>query len=133
VSARITGDDPNQVADAYLPSLVPIVIAYSIAHYFSLFVYEQYNVVALASDPFGRGWDAFGTIDVVPNYRLLSTSLIAWVQAGAIVLGHVSGVVAAHDRAVERHPSKLAGRSQWPLVAAMVLYTVGALGLLLGA
>ena len=134
VSARITGDDPTEVADAYLPSLVPIVIAYAIAHYFSLFVYESYNVVALASDPFGRGWDLFGTIDVVPNYRLLSTSTIAWVQAGAIVVGHVSGVVAAHDRAVERHRSaKLAGRSQWPLVAAMVLYTVGGLGLLLGA
>jgi hypothetical protein len=134
LSARITGDDPDEVADAYLPSLVPIVIAYAIAHYFSLFVYESYNVVALASDPFGRGWDVFGTIDVVPNYRLLSTTTIAWVQAAAIVVGHVSGVVAAHDRAVERHASaKLATRSQWPLVAAMVLYTVGGLGLLLGA
>ena len=134
LSARITGDDQREVADAYLPSLVPIVIAYAIAHYFSLFVYESYNVVALASDPFGRGSDYFGTIDVVPNYRLLSTSTIAWVQAAAIVVGHVSGVVAAHDRAVERHRSaKLATRSQWPLVAAMVLYTVGGLGLLLGA
>jgi hypothetical protein len=134
LSARITGDDPGEVADAYLPSLVPIVIAYAIAHYFSLFVYETYDVVALASDPFGRGWDLFGTIDVEINYQLLSTTTIAWVQAAAIVIGHVSGVVAAHDRAVERHRApKLAGRSQWPLVGAMVLYTVGGLGLLLGA
>ena len=134
VSARITGDDPDEVADAYVPSLLPIVIAYAIAHYFSLLVYESYTVVALASDPFGRGWDVFGTKDVEINFRVLTTAKIAWVQAGAIVLGHVSGVVAAHDRAVERHRSaKVAGRSQWPLVAAMVLYTVVGLGLLLGA
>ena len=134
LSARITGNDPPEVADAYLPSLIPIVVAYAIAHYFSLFVYESFNVVALASDPFGRGWNVFGTIHVEIDYTVLSTSQIAWVQAGAIVVGHVSGVIAAHDRAVERHRSaKVAGRSQWPLVAAMVLYTVGGLGLLLGA
>lgn len=133
-SARITGDDPAEVADAYVASLVPIVLAYAIAHYFSLFVYEMYNVVALASDPYGKGWDLFGTIDVYPDYRDLSTSLIAWVQAGAIVAGHVAGVATAHDRAVERHPAgRLATRSQWPLVAAMVGYTVAGLGLLLGA
>jgi hypothetical protein len=133
-SARITGDDPVEVDDAYVPSLVPIVVAYSVAHYFSLFVYESYNVVALSSDPFGRGWDLFGTIDVTPDYRMLSTTLIAWVQAAAIVVGHVAGVVAAHDRAVERHRNaRVASRSQWPLVAAMVAYTVVGLLLLLTA
>jgi hypothetical protein len=50
------------------------------------------------------------------------------------VVGHVAGVTAAHDRAVERHRDvKVATRSQWPLIAAMVLYTVGGLLLLLGA
>jgi hypothetical protein len=94
----------------------------------------MYTVVALASDPFGKGWDLFGTIDLSPNYRLLSTSLIAWVQAGAIVVGHVTGVVVAHDKAVERHKDvRVATRSQWPLIAAMVAYTVAGLGLLLGA
>ncbi len=133
-SARITDDDPAEVDDAYVASLVPIVLAYSIAHYFSLLVYETYNVVALASDPFGRGWDLFGTIDVIPNYRLLSPDLIAWVQAAAIVVGHVAGVVVAHDRAVERHRSpSVASRSQYPLVGAMVGYTVAGLLLLLTA
>jgi hypothetical protein len=133
-SARATDDDPAVVDDAYVPSLVPIVLAYSVAHYFSLLVYESYNVVALSSDSFGRGWDLFGTIDVVPDYTLLSTTTIAWVQAAAIVVGHVSGVVVAHDRAVERHRSaRVAGRSQRPLVGAMVVYTVAGLLLLLTA
>ena len=56
---------------------------------------------------------------------------IAYVQAGAIVIGHVLGVVAAHDRAVERHPPALATRAQYPLLGVMVLYTVGGLLLLL--
>ncbi|MGQ0431891.1 MAG: hypothetical protein ACT452_05740 [Microthrixaceae bacterium] len=134
VSARATDDDPFTVANAYVPSLIPIVLAYAIAHYFSLVFYESYNVVALASDPFGRGWDLFGTIDVAPDYRLLSTTLIAWVQAGAIVAGHLAGVLAAHDRSLERHPdSREASRSQRPLIAAMVVYTVAGLSLLLGA
>lgn len=134
LSARITGDDPTEVANAHVPSLIPIVLAYAIAHYFSLFFYETYNVIALSSDPFGRGWDLFGTIDVFPDYRLLSTSLIASVQAAAIVVGHVAGVVAAHDRAVERHSTAAeASRSQYPLIGAMIVYTVVGLSLLLGA
>lgn len=134
VSARLTDRRADQVANAYVASLIPIVVAYSVAHYFSLFVYESYNVVALASDPFGRGWDLFGTIDVAPDYRMLSTTLIAWVQAGAIVIGHIAGVVAAHDRSLEQHDdTREASRSQYPLIAAMVIYTVVGLSLLLGA
>lgn len=133
-SARISGDDPFEVADAYVLSLVPIVLGYAVAHYFSLLVFDTYNVVALASDPFARGWDLFGTIDVQPNYRLLSITTIAWVQAVAIVSGHVAGVVVAHDRAVERHAAaRTASRTQRPLVAAMVAYTVAGLLLLLTA
>lgn len=133
-SARTTGDDPDEVGDAYVTSLVPIVLAYAVAHYFSTFVFESYNVVALASDPFGRGWNAFGTDDVVPDYTALSPATIAWVQAAAIVVGHVAGVVVAHDRAVSRHQSvRLANRSQHPLVAAMIASTVIGLLLLLTA
>lgn len=58
---------------------------------------------------------------------------IAFVQAGAIVVGHVAGVVVAHDRAVELFRLQDAVRSQYPILAAMVLYTVGGLTLLLGA
>ena len=45
----------------------------------------------------------------------------------------VAGVVVAHDRAVARFSGPLVTRTQYPLLAAMVLYTVGGLALLLGA
>ena len=132
VVARITDEDPNTVATAFIASLVPIAFAYAVAHYFSLLVFDGQNLIALASDPFGRGWDLFGTIDQTVNYRLVSVRTIALVQAGAIVVGHVSGVLVAHDRAVERYRPNLAVRSQYPLLAVMIAYTVGGLAILLG-
>jgi hypothetical protein len=44
--------------------------------------------------------DLFGTYDNAIDYTRLTPGLIANVQVGAIVLGHVLGVVLAHDRAV---------------------------------
>lgn len=85
-------------------SLVPLLLAYSIAHYFSLLVFEGQDFVALLSDPFGNGWDLFGTADFTINFRLISTQTIAWVQSIAIVLGHIGGVIVAHDRALELFP-----------------------------
>ena len=66
------------------------------------------------------------------DYLVVSTRLIAWVQVGAIVVGHVLAVLASHDRALERHAPNVALRSQYPLVAVMVLFTVGGLYLLSG-
>lgn len=133
VAARIADRDSETLVESFVHSLVPIAFAYAIAHYFSALVFTGQQVFILASDPLGRGWDLFGTADWLINYRVVSTTTIAWVQAGAIVVGHVSGVLVAHDRAVALFPPALASRSQYPLLAAMVLYTVGGLALLLGA
>ncbi len=58
--------------------------------------------------------------------------MISLVQAGAIVFGHVAGVVIAHDRGLTLFDRRLATRSQYPLLAVMVLFTIGGLFLLLG-
>jgi hypothetical protein len=130
VMARLTGEDADELSAAYVPSLVPIAVGYIVAHYFSLLVFEGQTAIALASDPFGRGWDLFGTAGREVDYLLVSTDTIAWVQVAAVVVGHVAGVVVAHDRAVARH-GRAASRSQYPLLAVMVAYTVGGLALLL--
>ena len=133
VTARLQDGDSEQLAAAFVHSLVPIALAYAVAHYFSLLVFEGQGALALASDPFGRGWDLFGTADRPIDYRAVSTTTIAYVQVGAIVVGHIAGVVVAHDRALALFPGRAATRSQYPLLAAMVLFTVGGLTLLLGA
>lgn len=65
-------------------------------------------------------------------FSIVSSSVIAWVQVGAIIAGHVGGVILAHDRAVALVPVRRA-TAQYPLLAAMVAFTVGGLVLLLGS
>jgi len=64
-TARLTQahDTPAQLSLAFAHSLVPIAFAYSVAHYFSLLVLEGQGIISLISDPFGFGWDLFGTAD----------------------------------------------------------------------
>lgn len=131
--AALTGRRSEALLGPFAHSLVPIALAYTVAHYFSLAVFEGQGAVALLSDPLGRGWDLFGTADRSIDYRAVSPTAIAWVQAGAIVVGHVVAVAVAHDRAVSLFDRRQADRSQRPLVGVMVAYTVGGLALLLGA
>ena len=132
VASSMTGRATLELADDFVHSLVPIAVAYAVAHYFSLLVLEGQAAIALVSDPFGQWWDLFGTADRPIDYTLVSPNAIAYVQVGAIVAGHVAGVVLAHDRALARFPKATATRSQYPLLVAMVAFTVGGLGLLLG-
>ena len=132
VASSMTGQPTRRLADAFVHSLVPIAFAYAVAHYFSLLVLEGQAAIALVSDPFGQGWDLFGTADRSIDYALVSPNGIAYVQVGVIVAGHVAGVVLAHDRALALFPKAVATTSQYPLLVAMVAFTVGGLALLLG-
>jgi len=124
-------DAPRPLAGEFLFSLVPIAFVYEVAHYFSLFVIQGQFTVPLLSDPLGRGWDLLGTAGVTPDLAVLSPNTIWYVQAGALVAGHVAGLAVAHDRAVGIFADREdALRSQYAMLALMVLYTVGGLWLL---
>ena len=133
VMAAATGDRERELAEVFAPSLLPIAAAYTVAHYFSYLLLEGQQIIAHLSDPFGRGRDFFGTATYQVDFTLISTDTIAWVQTAAIAVGHVLAVAVAHDRAVERWPRRLAVRSQYPMLAVMICYTVIGLLLLLGA
>ena len=49
-------------------ALVPLAIGWFIAHDLTLLLFEGQNFLALLSDPLGRGWDLFGTIDRTIDY-----------------------------------------------------------------
>ncbi|MGH2682122.1 MAG: hypothetical protein ACRDIX_02690 [Actinomycetota bacterium] len=123
----------HPLAVLFAHSLVPIALAYAAAHYFSLLVLEGQLGIRLLSDPLGLGWNLLGTASFVPNLALVSAATIWYVQVAAIVAGHVAGVVTAHDRSVALFPGQLAVRSQYALLAVMVLFTAGGLTLLSGA
>jgi hypothetical protein len=130
-AARAVAGDEGSLAGAFLGSLVPIALVYAVAHYFSLLVLQGQFAIPLASDPFGRGWDLLGTSDFRPNLGLLTPNAIWYVQVAALVAGHVLGLTLAHDRAVALFRSaRTALRTQYAMLALMVLYTVGGLWLL---
>jgi hypothetical protein len=117
-------------AAQFLQSLVPIGLVYAVAHYFTLLVIQGQYAIPLASDPFGYGWDALGTIDYAPNIAPLSPNAVWYVQVGSLVAGHVAGLAVAHDRAVSLLPEREALRSQYAMLGLMVLYTVAGLWIL---
>ncbi len=114
-------------------SLVPIAAGYAVAHYFSLLLLEGQLTWILASDPFVQGWDLFGTAGNAVNYTAVSPTTIRSVQVGAIVFGHILGVVFAHDRAIRLAQGRRETLSQLPLLVVMIGFTVGGLALLLGS
>jgi hypothetical protein len=130
-AARALVRAPRSLVSDFPLSLVPIAAAYLVAHYFSLFVIQGQFIVTIASDPFGRGWDLFGTRDFAPNLTIVSPATVWYVQVVALVVGHVAGLAIAHDRAVALFEDRRAAlRSQYPMLALMVLYTVGGLWVL---
>jgi hypothetical protein len=129
---RAAGGPDGRLDWRFVHSLVPIAVGYTLAHYFSLLVLEGQSGYILASDPFGRGWDLFGTSGWEPNYLVVSTATIALVQVAAIVSGHVLGVVVAHDRAMATFRGRNKVRGQFLLFTTMVCYTVGGIALLVG-
>jgi hypothetical protein len=126
---RLAGAGPA-LAGAFVGSLIPIALVYAVSHYFTLLLIQSQALIALASDPLGRGWDLFGTADHGVDISPVSPNTVWYVQVVALVAGHVAGLTLAHDRAVSRFPPDRALRTQYPFLALMVLYTVGGLWLL---
>jgi len=127
-TASVTGLSHEEAASMFAPSLIPIVLGYAVAHYAQLLLDESQSFWFRLSDPFGSNGEA---ADV--NLNLINADAIAWVQALAIVLGHVAGVLFAHDLAVTNFEPRKAARSQQTMLIVMVIYSVAGLWLLFSA
>ena len=117
-------------AGHFAPSLIPIAAGYLVAHYWSLLMYQGPRTLALLSDPFGTGANLLGTGGIAPSDVLIRPALVAVIQAGAIVLGHLLGIVVAHEKAISLFPRRAAVMGQVPVMILMILYTVTGLSLL---
>ncbi|MBZ9742729.1 MULTISPECIES: hypothetical protein [unclassified Mesorhizobium] len=137
IGQRLAGSDRPlaQAAGLLVWSIVPIALAYHVAHYLTaLLVDGQYALTSL-SDPFALGWNLFGTADMQVEAGIVSGAASAWwlwnIQAGAIILGHVLAVLVAHGFAWRLHPRPAgAALSQFPLTVLMIAYTIFGLWLL---
>ncbi len=121
------GDFPRLMAG----SVVPIVIGYAVAHYFTLLVVEGQRTAINWSDPMGLGWNVFGSAGMGVNQQIFNhPTAIALVQVIAIVGGHVLGIVAAHEKSLQLVQPRHALVAQLPMLAVMVFYTCSGLLLL---
>jgi hypothetical protein len=132
--ATVGGAPPlRKLRSGFAHTLIPIAFAYLVAHYFSLFVFqEQAQFTYLLSDPLGTATtDLFGTASGGIDFKLLSANAIWYVQVGALVIGHVVGLTLAHDRATAYWGDyRQAARSQYWMLAVMVAFTCFGLYLL---
>ncbi len=114
----------------FAPSIVPIALGYVVAHYYSLLVLTGQQVVGELADPLGTGANLLGLGGRPLLTGWVQPTFVATFQVVAIVVGHVLGVILAHDRAVDLFPRNRAVAGQIPLLVLMVIFTVSGLLLL---
>ncbi|MDP6786319.1 MAG: hypothetical protein QGI13_04235 [Rhodospirillales bacterium] len=121
----------RDVVGYFVLSLVPIAIAYHLSHYLSYLLIAGQYVVPLISDPFGLGWDLFGTAAYRIDIGIVNAKLIWYVSVTAIVVGHALAVYISHVSAMRVFAERGAAlRSQIPMLVLMVAYTMISLWIL---
>ncbi len=115
----------RRIAGLFVLTLVPIAIAYQVAHYLSFLATAGEYLIALASDPLGRGWNLFGTVNHFVRVGVVDARLVWIVSVAAIVSGHVAALYLGHVLSMREFPDRRAAlRSQGPMLLLMVGYTM---------
>ncbi|RME46816.1 MAG: hypothetical protein D6795_14930, partial [Deltaproteobacteria bacterium] len=94
------------------------------------FFMEGPKIVALLSDPLGRGWNLFGTAgwNVPP---LISLEGLWWIQVLFVLIGHVYSLWITERTTRKLVPNRRdAFFCQLPMLIAMVLFSTFSLWLL---
>ena len=138
LGTMLTGVGPDrprrELPSQFAHSIVPIVIGYVIAHYLTYLLEVGEQTIVYLSDPFSNGSNWFGTADLQVSYFFsYHPTALATVKVLAVVVGHVLGVIAAHDRAIHLLPRKHQLTGQLSLLVAMICFTAGGLYLLFAA
>lgn len=127
---RISGETETVIIAfcRYAPTLLPIALAYHLAHYLPSFLVEAQYVLKYIYNTLGLG-DFYVTTGF---FSRPSTVKAIWlIQAGAVVAGHVIAILLAHVLALRAHgTTRQAIIVQIPLAIFMVCYTVFGLWLL---
>ena len=119
------------LARKFAYSLIPITLAYNIAHYYTLLIVQGQSIIPAVSDPLNLGWNLFNGSGYVVNVGIVSASFIWHSQVAVIIIGHIAAVFIAHIIALRVFPSpKKAILSQIPMLILMIAYTITGLWIL---
>ena len=121
----------SRVASLFVLSLVPIAVAYHLAHYISYLLIQGQLAIPLASDPFGFGWNLLGTAGFRPDIGLVNARVAWYTAVVAIVAGHIVAVYIGHVVALrEFRDHEAVIKSQFVMLVLMVGYTTASLWIL---
>ena len=67
---------PIDIRMSFVFSLVPIALAYNLSHYLSFLLITGQEIISLVSDPYGFGWDLFGTTDFKVNIAIIDARFL---------------------------------------------------------
>jgi len=112
-------------------SLLPIALVYNITHYYTLIYTQGTKIISIVSDPFGMGWDLFGTAQMFRGALLPDMGVVWHTQVGLIVFGHIVSVYLAHIEALRTFETpRKAMLSQLPMLGLMMVFTASGLWIL---
>ena len=96
--AAASGRRPSveELARVFVYSLIPIALAYHLAHFLSFLLVQGQAVIPLASDPFGSGWDLLGTAEYTIDIGVVGARFAWFTAVIGIVAGHIIAVYLAH-------------------------------------
>jgi hypothetical protein len=127
----VRSNSAGTVARLFALTLVPIAIAYNIAHYFSYLVVHGQLLIPLLSDPLGRGWNLLGTAHYYPDIGLIDARFTWYLAVTSIVFGHIISVWLAHRLALREFGApRKAVMASVPLTVLMVVYTAVSLAIM---
>ena len=122
---------PREIAQSFAFTLVPIAIGYHLAHYFVFLLVQGQYIIPLMSDPFGWGWNLFGTAGYRVDIAVIGARFAWYTAVAAVLVGHMISVYLAHRVAMrEFEPRGATLRSQVPLTALMMVFTFVSLSIL---
>ena len=116
------------LARLFVHSLIPIALAYHVAHFLLFLLIQGQLIIPLLSDPFGLGWNLLGSADYRVNFKIVGPNFYWSMSVVSIVIGHIIAVFVAHTIALKLLKDKtIALRTQYPMLVLMVIYTVASL------
>jgi hypothetical protein len=125
IAARLIRRPVGEIARVVAPSLIPIALAYLLAHNLTQVLVDGPLLWAAPSST------AEVQLLLRRNAAALNPAIIFLVQVGAIVLGHVVAVVLAHARLSQSEDDgRLAIRADLGWLSAMLIYTATSLWVL---
>jgi len=121
----------TDLALQFLFTLVPIALVYHVTHYYTLLFTDTPRMLTMISDPFGVGWNLFGTAAMDMQPVTLLADGVWHTQVALILLGHIVSVYLAHAQALRIfHSKRKAMWSQFPMLLLMVAFTTAGLWIL---